>query len=172
MSNRISRLAASVCCAGTVIGIGIAVAQGQDQNSAATSLSLVCNGNGTATDTETTFTNSYDRKNKSSEHGTAQTNVKHPYTGTSSVEISVGSARIKLPAPMIPPLESSNREGWFPVQDFSMTESEIKGTVRINILNKPKLVINRMTGTMTLSGPYSDFSGQCERLAQDAKPKF
>lgn len=170
MPNKNACIAFASGCAALLIMTGSTRAQSPDGTTLP--IALTCSGSGTATDSETTFTNTYDRKTKSYEHGTEMANVKRPYNGSSSVEISVGAARIKLPSAMIPPLETSNREGWFPIQDFSMNEREIKGTIRINILNKPKLLINRMTGTITLSGAYSDFTGQCERIAADAKPKF
>ncbi len=155
----------------TLLAAGIAfsgLAHGQD---AATDITLICNGTGSVMATQTTFVNTYDRKSKSHEFGTAQTTGREQFSGSGNVEISGNFGRIKLPSALMPPIRSDNG-GWFNIQDLFMNDREITGVIRINGLNKPKLRIDRTTGSITLSGGLGDFSGQCDAVDKDAKRRF
>lgn len=135
-------------------------------------LNLVFTGSGTVTANQTSFQNRYNFKTKRYENGISTTTGKKPFSGSGYVEIYQGTARIKLPRPMMPLLSGDN-EGWFPVNDFFMNDREITGTIRINGLNKPKLRIDRSTGIITINGGFCDLTGQCELVQNDpAKRKF
>jgi len=45
-------------------------------------------------------------------------------------------------------------------------------SVAINALNHAKLRIDRMTGDIAITGGFSEFSGKCEAIHADDKPKF
>lgn len=139
---------------------------------AAGKLELMFSGTGTVTAAQTSFENKYDFKTKSYQSGTVTSTGKKPFTGSGYVEISNGTARIKLPSAMKPPLNSATN-GWFAVNDFFMNDTEITGTVKINGLNKPKLRIDRSTGIITIANGLNDFTGTCELVTHDpAKRKF
>jgi hypothetical protein len=130
-------------------------------------LNLVFTGTGSVTANQTSFENRYNFKTKRYENGIATTTGKKQFTGSGYVEIYQGTARIKLPRPMMPLLSGDN-DGWFPVNDFFMNEREITGVIRINALNKPKLKIDRNTGIITIEGGLSELSGQCELVREDS----
>jgi hypothetical protein len=135
-------------------------------------LELMFNGSGTVTASQTSFENKYNFKTKSYQSGTVTSTGKKPFTGSGYVEISNGTARIKLPSAM-KPLISSDQNGWFAINDFFMNDTEITGLVKINGLNKPKLRIDRGTGIITIANGLNDFTGTCELVTHDpAKRKF
>lgn len=135
-------------------------------------LHLVFTGSGNVSDSQTSFENKYNFKTKSYESGTSTSVVKKPFTGSGYVEIATGIARIKLPRAMIPPL-NGGKDGWFTIDKFEMTETAITGTLRLNAINKPKLRIDRTTGTISIEGSFSDFTGQCDLVqSEPEKRKF
>jgi len=135
-------------------------------------MNLVFTGSGSVTANQTSFENRYNFKTKRYENGISTSTGKKPFSGSGYVEIYQGTARIKLPRPMMP-LMSGDNDGWFPVNDFFMNDREITGTIRINALNKPKLRIDRNTGIITINGGFSDLSGTCELVHEDtAHRKF
>ena len=124
-------------------------------------ITLVCTGTGTSTETQTTYVNSY-QKHEDSKHAVVQTTGKQSYNGTAYVEINGAFARVKVPSPMLPPINSGN-DGWFKVKDLFINDREVTGKLRLNGLNKPKLRIDRTTGTLSLGSGFADFTGQCEK---------
>jgi hypothetical protein len=83
----------------------------------------------------------------------------------------VGTARVKLPEPMIPPSNNAH-EGWITVTELFMDENQITGHLRINAFNKPNVKIDRRTGGITLEHGLSEFAGQCDAIAKDAPRRF
>jgi hypothetical protein len=73
---------------------------------------------------------------------------------------------------MVPALMSGGTEGWYPIEDLNIGDSEITGVVHINMLSQPKLRIDRMTGKLSLSGGFGDFSGDCSAVDTSARLKF
>ena len=103
--------------------------------------------------------------------GVAQTQVRRPFSGSSTVEISSGTGRMRIPDPMVPALMSGDSNGWYPIENLFINDREITGVVHINFLSQPKLRIDRMTGKLSMSGGAGEFSGDCS-AADVSKPKF
>jgi hypothetical protein len=137
----------------------------------AKSLTLSCNGQGNVAATQSTTVNQYDVKTKSYKTAIAQTQVRKPFSGSSTVEISSGAGRMRIPDPMIPLLMSGDNNGWFPIEDLFVGDREITGIVHINLLSQPKLRIDRMTGKLSMSGGMGDFSADCS-ASDVSEPKF
>ena len=146
-------------------------AQAQDSASTPQQVTLACPGSGTVQASQTASTSTYNNQTKKYESGTATTTARQPFNGSVHVELSGQLGRIALPKPMVP-LLSSGSDGWFPVGKITSDAKEITGQVTINSLNKPKLHIDRVTGEITISGGFSDFTGKCEAIGKDDKPKF
>jgi hypothetical protein len=138
---------------------------------AASDMHLVCSGAGSVAATQTSYANTYDSKTKRYNYGTVNTSVRRPFSGSAEVNISDAGARIKLPSDMIPAL-SSDHDGWFPINDLMTDDRRISGTIKFNLLNKPELLIDRMTGQLTLKSGMEDFSGACQSIDAGDKPKF
>jgi hypothetical protein len=171
MTSPLPRFAPSLLRALGLAVLAVALA-GPARAEDAGDLNLIYHGSGTVSSNQTSFENKYNWKTKSYESGTANTTVRKPFTGSGYVEISHGTARIKLPKAMVP-LLSSDSDGWFAVEGFFMNAGEITGNVRINFLNKPKLRIDRGSGQITLESGFGDFAGQCDKVETDpAKRRF
>lgn len=48
----------------------------------------------------------------------------------------------------------------------------IQAKAAVNLINNPNIFIDRVTGTISISGKAGDYSGQCEVIDPDAQPKF
>jgi hypothetical protein len=176
MPSRFSRRSSSCGMVALVLGlspVGVLAAQTAEAPPAATPQQVIlsCQGGGTVQASQSGTTSTYNSKTKKYETGTSTSTAKQPFTGIVRVEISGDMGRVALPKPMVPVLNSSS-EGWFPIGKLASSDKEIAGQVSINALNQPKLRIDRMTGDITISGGFSEFSGKCEAIHADDKPKF
>jgi len=139
----------------------------------ANDITLSCQGQGSVMATQTTTVNQYQPgKAGHSQAGVATTQTRRPYSGTGTVELKTGVARMRVPDAMVPVLMSGSTEGWYPIEELNLAEREITGVVHINFLSQPKLRIDRVTGKITLVGGAGDFSGDCSAVDANAKPKF
>jgi hypothetical protein len=139
----------------------------------ANDVNLSCQGQGSVMATQTTTVNQFQPGNPGhNKTGVATTQTRRPYTGTGTVEIKTGTARMRVPDAMVPALMSGGTEGWYPIEELSMGEREIIGVVHINFLSQPKMRIDRITGKITLVGGAGDFAGDCSAVDVNAKPKF
>jgi hypothetical protein len=64
---------------------------------------------------------------------------------------------------MIPGINSGGKDGWWPLYDFTVSDSSYTGQFRINILNKPKISLDRRTGTLRMTSQYAAYEGACTR---------
>jgi hypothetical protein len=82
-----------------------------------------------------------------------------------------GDDRIRLPRTMLPPIHGGS-DGWFKLKNVKADARSIHASAAVNFLNNPKVYIDRVTGTISISGKAGDFSGQCEAIDVSAAPKF
>ena len=82
-----------------------------------------------------------------------------------------GDDRVRLPRTLLPPLHGGN-DGWFKLKHVSADGRGIRASVAVNPINSPKLFIDRVTGTISISGKAGDFAGQCQAIAADAPAKL
>jgi len=75
---------------------------------------------------------------------------------------------VKVPKSMRPPF---SRKDKFSLTKLSVGESEINARFKINMMNQPKIVIDRNTGIIEYNGLGTSFSGACEKI-DVAKKKF
>jgi|GEM_PF-887384 len=74
-----------------------------------------------------------------------------------------GQGRVRLPKKLIPPIHSGGSDDWWPLENIRMTQQEIHASYRLNVVNRPTLVIDRNAGTLTIDA-IQDFNGRCERV--------
>lgn len=95
-----------------------------------------------------------------------------PYDDQVNIELSEAGAKIRMPRALLPALRGG-KDGWFVVKDLRRSEGEITGTIKVSIVNSPKLRLDRMTGHISISGKTGDYTGRCEPYdPKAAKPKF
>lgn len=87
-----------------------------------------------------------------------------------AVSIHDDQGRIHIPKSLIPPLNSGNTgEGWWPIDGLIVGHNQIRGSFRLNALNKPNISIDRRSGVLTIDGLLK-FNGRCE--PDDGHRKF
>lgn len=82
-----------------------------------------------------------------------------------------GDDRIRMPRTMLPGLRGGS-EGWFKLKGVIADARTIRASAAVNMLNNPKVFIDRVTGTISISGKSGDYSGQCQAFDESAPPKF
>ena len=144
-------------------------------------LSLTCFGGGTANKAAAATVNSY---------GSFSGNVgSTPVSGTGNsfstivgqrhqgfedqvdVRLFSGDDRIRLPRTMLPPVHGG-ADGWFKLKDVVADARSIHAKASVNFINSPKVYIDRVTGSISISGKAGDYSGQCQAVAVDMPAKF
>lgn len=87
------------------------------------------------------------------------------------VRLFSGDDRIRLPRTILPPIRGG-KAGWFKLKNVVATDRTITASAAVNLLNNPKVHIDRVTGTISISGRAGDYTGACEAVADDAPTKF
>lgn len=151
------------------------------QVASAQPLNLTCMGGGTAN--KVTVTNVYGSNSGSGSVGT----TPYSYSGSGNataygrrqqgfadqvdIRLFGGDDRIRMPRTMLPPIHGGS-DGWFRLKDVVADARSVRAKVAVNFMNSPKLFIDRVTGTISISGKAGDFSGQCEAVSNDAPARF
>jgi len=124
-------------------------------------IDLICHG--TALQTESTQTFASIEGDNGSATGSATTYRKARSSETMRVKLDgQGAGKLKLPASLIPPI-SIGKEGWWDFVKLDVDEDAIRGQISLNVLNRPRVIIDRHTGDIDLRGLGMRFQGSCER---------
>jgi hypothetical protein len=95
-----------------------------------------------------------------------------PFADQVNLWVEAGDGRIRMPQTMLPPLRGGEN-GWFKIKNLEVSDNEITGSIAVNFINNPKLIIDRRTGLIRLSGKAGDYVGECQRFTpQDMPQKF
>ena len=87
------------------------------------------------------------------------------------IRLFAGDDRIRLPRTMLPPLHGG-ADGWFKLKNVVADSRSIHASAAVNFLNNPKVYIDRVTGTISISGRAGDYAGQCQVIDASAPAKF
>ena len=87
------------------------------------------------------------------------------------VRLFGGDDRMRVPRTLLPGIHGGN-DGWFRVKNVTADARAIHGSIAINFINNPKFFIDRVTGTISISGKAGDFTGQCQAMDPNAPAKF
>jgi hypothetical protein len=144
-------------------------------------LNLTCGGAGTAN--KAVAINGYSNTYVSGTVGTTpvsgggQTNTtvygtrQQGFEDQVDVRLFSGDDRIRLPRTLLPPLHGGS-DGWFKLKNVEADARSIHASAAVNFMNNPKVYIDRVTGTISISGRAGDYSGQCEVIDSNAPAKF
>jgi hypothetical protein len=144
-------------------------------------LALTCLGGGTANKTTVTSAwgsgsfsgyvgNSYFGGSTSSSamaFGTRQ----QGFADQTDIQLFSGDDRIRLPRTMLPTFHGG-QGGWFKLKDVTADERSIRASVAVFAFHSPKIYIDRVTGTISISGKDGDYVGRCQAMREDAVAKF
>ena len=76
-----------------------------------------------------------------------------------------------MPRTMLPALHGGS-DGWFKLKSVVADARSIRASTAVNFMNNPKVYIDRVTGTISISGRAGDYSGQCQVIDASVAPKF
>ena len=69
---------------------------------------------------------------------------------------------IRLPRVVLPVLRGG-KDGWFEIKNLAVGDTTIQGSAAINFVNKPKIHIDRRTGTISIYGMNGTYVGRCQK---------
>ena len=82
-----------------------------------------------------------------------------------------GDDRIRMPRTMLPGIHGGDH-GWFKLKDVVADARSIRASAAVNFINNPKVYIDRVTGSISISGRAGDYAGQCQAIEADTPAKF
>lgn len=94
--------------------------------------------------------------------------ARQDYDTSVTIEIDGDRGRIRPAKNMLPPIHSDSDAGWYEISNLTIDRNMIRGQFKLNGANRPKLVIDRRAGRLTLDG-LTKFSGTCDPLDGDRK---
>lgn len=147
--------------------------------SAATALVLTCLGGGTAIqpDVATVSGNtsgSYDYGQgqfDSSTSGTITGTRQRGFADQVNIELNGTEGRIRLPRVTLPVFRGG-KEGWFELRNVKVSDREITASAAVNLLNRPKVRIDRVTGIISINGMNGNYTGECAKVEPGAQQRF
>lgn len=164
-----------------MIGVISFAALAAAQSVAQPPLSLTCFGGGTAnkyayaTGGGTTQINGMVGMTPVSGAAQTSTGVMIPrqegFSGQADVRLFDGNDRIHLPASIVARWHGG-QDGWFKLKDVVADARSIRAKALVNFANHPAIYIDRVTGTISISGKSGDYSGECQVIDATAAPKF
>ena len=63
-------------------------------------------------------------------------------------------------------------DGWFKLKDVEADARSIRAHAAVAAFHNPKIYIDRVTGTISISGKSGDYTGQCQAKDPNAAAKF
>lgn len=93
------------------------------------------------------------------------------YSDQVDIRLFSGDDKIRLPRTTLP-LFHGGAEGWFRLKKVVADVRAIRAEAVVNFMNHPKIYIDRVTGTISISGKGGNYSGQCEVIDANAPAKF
>lgn len=93
------------------------------------------------------------------------------FTDQVDLKLFAGDDRIRLPRTMLPGFHGGD-DGWFKLKDLIADGRSIHAEALVNFANHPKVYIDRVTGTISISAKTGDFSGECRAMDSNAPAKF
>lgn len=128
-------------------------------------LNLTCFGGGTA--------NKSTSSTVSTGSGLATIRHRRQQNFDEQVDIRLfnGDDRIRIPKAMLTWLRGGEN-GWFKLKNVIADARTIRAKAAVSFISNPDVYIDRVTGTISISGRAGEFAGQCEVLETDAPAKF
>lgn len=148
---------------------------------AAQPLQLTCFGGGTANKVtaHTAYTNAYASgmvgttpvSGSGSATTTAYGTRQQGFDDQVDIRLFGGDDRIRMPRTMLPPIHGGDG-GWFKLKNVVADARSIRAKAAVNFMNNPNVFIDRVTGTISISGRAGDYAGQCQVMDATAPAKF
>lgn len=107
-------------------------------------------------------------------YGTTTLHTRNRSGDRMTVEVRGETVRVRAPATMEPAMAGRGDDGWRELTEVSITDREIRGVLRYNWVNKPVVIIDRMTGQIVVRSEslitgISSFVGDCEPVSTETQ---
>lgn len=133
-------------------------------------LGLICFGDGSRDGIGTGTRWRWDSDRDRYDYDTYTENRREGFDASLMVQLWAGGGRIRLPKSLVPPINSRGNSGWWDLTDVNSGRDMITASYRLNGLNKPRVVIDRRSGRITVQG-FSNygFRGSCDLIGDDSR---
>lgn len=132
-------------------------------------LNLICGGQGAANKPTTTNAFAWDNAGGSA-NATINGTRSIGFGDEVALWIEGSEGRLRMPRAMLPALRGGDN-GWFKLKSIVVNDREITASIAVNPINNPKMRLDRMTGSISLSGKAGDYTGGCEKFDPEATVK-
>ncbi len=130
---------------------------------------LSCGGTASGIATSTTFGSAHEDFGSGSVSGSATTYSRRETADRLLLEIDEAGGRIRLPASMIPPIHNGGKNGWWPLTNVTVSETEVSGRFAVSLVNRGQFRIDRRTGDISIGQFGGGFRGQCEKFEPEER---
>lgn len=133
-------------------------------------IELVCVGSGAATGQTGTRTFVTDSNGNQQWVDTRRKSVV-PFADQVNLWVEEGRGSIRLPRSILPTIHGG-KNGWFDLRNVKISDREIDASAAVSFLDRLKVRIDRVTGSISINGDDGDYHGQCERYDPSTPRKF
>jgi hypothetical protein len=147
------------------VAVAASTAHAQPEAPSSLDLHLVCLGQRTQTEQEQTSLQISGDGGSAS--GSAVTD--HVVRVPGRIDVSVAGNVVKVNPMSIlkrTPRWAVPREGWYELTDVIIDQDQIAGKIRLTVLERPNIRIDRHTGQIHMSGLGMRYEGSCEQSAE------
>ena len=140
-------------------------------------LMLSCIGVGTNVKSSAINLNQSDSIGNPSTGVTGSISTKENFNATVTVLFSEQGSWIQIPLSLTSGLNKmsnafkKDKKNKWDMYNVEVSEEEYKGKFKLNILNKPQVVVNRFSATMIMDGLGNGFNGKCSKI-DNTKQQF
>jgi hypothetical protein len=136
-------------------------------------LGLICYGEGQKPALATRYGWTWNDRRDRYDYGNRTELTTQDFDASVMIQVWNGGGRIKLPRKLIPPINSRGAQGWWDMTDVTIDRDTIRGTYRLNGLNKPRVTIDRRSGRVNIQGSFDyAFRGSCDVIDGRDNRKF
>ena len=142
MRSRRAKFLTAICAWASLAGHASA-----QEAKATLNLSLVCTGTLETMEQQRTSVSVSSHKDATdSASGTSTTFRAVRVPARFSFVFADGSGRVRIPRVWTPVLGKRSSDGWYPLEEFTASDTSIGGRLSLGLISKPRLHIDRRTG--------------------------
>ena len=110
----------------------------------------------------------WDLNNSTSSTGSITT--KENFNANITVLFSEKGSWIQIPLSLTSGLNKmanafkKDKKNKWDMYDIDISDEELRGRFKLNVVNKPQVVVNRYSGTITMDGLGNGFNGKCSKV--------
>lgn len=131
-------------------------------------LALICYGSGRHSEARPDTGYQWDADKNRYVPRSGYTWSEQDYNTSVTIEIDGNQGRIRPASNMVPPLHSGAQDGWYDLNNLSVSRDFVRAEFRFSGLNKPKLTIDRRAGHIQIEG-LTPFDGECHAMDSDRR---